>query len=112
MGPAAAQRGLCRAVIKDPASLPLHSFAASGHAPGEEGIGRSTRALQPCVRRHRAQGWEPRGLGEGVSQRTQPSLDERRSGVGGGPGTSPRPDPEGTDLPPPAILHTYLRPRL
>lgn len=64
--------------------LSCPSPAALGHAPGEEGIRRSEQTLQPCVRRPRAQGWEPQGLGEGASQRTQLSPAERRVGVGGG----------------------------
>lgn len=78
VGPASAQRGLWRAVIEDPAPLPLDSLAPHrGLGPRTGGIRRSERALQPCVGRPGTRRCgNPRGWGRGlVEDSTFPSLE-------------------------------------
>lgn len=76
MGPATAQRGLCRADTKDPASLPLDPLVCHPR-PWAMRLGRGNlqlprmargrfvRVLQPWMRRHGTGLEDPRGWGRG-----------------------------------------------
>lgn len=82
VGPAAAQRGLCQAVIKDLAPLPLIlSPLTRGLGPRAWGkdIRRSERVLQPCARRYGTQEWGTPRVGEAARGL---SLPQPRDGGG------------------------------